>query len=296
MFSTLTKSLKSFCTVVAHKLQGLFQTAQIDQATITAVERILLSADAGVPVTQALVQRLQQDWQAGQLPDGAALQQHLARYLTELLAQSQITLQAPIYLLVGINGSGKTSLVGKLAYRFQQAGKKVLVVAADTFRSAAVQQLEQLVAPLGLPVIAGASQSAPAAVVFQGCEAFKSGQYDILLIDTAGRLQAREDLLRELAKITRVLAKQLPQTAVSTILTVDTILGQNSLEQVRSFQQHVPLTAIALTKMDSASKGGVALAITSELQVPIAYVAFGEKLSDLAVFDPQAYITALLAE
>lgn len=296
MFSFIAKTFQNFCASVAQKLHSLFQATQVDQETIATVERILLSADAGLPVTKALTQRLQQDFQAGQLTSGAALQQQLSRYLSELLANATVTLPGPVYLFVGINGSGKTSLVGKVAHQLQQAGQRVLIVAADTFRSAAVQQLEQLIAPLKIPVIAGPAQSAPSAVVYQGCEAFKTGQYDVLLIDTAGRLQAREDLLRELAKLTRVIAKQLPDTPVSTILTVDAILGQNSLEQVRSFKQHVPIDAIALTKMDSASKGGVALAIVSELQVPIAYVAFGEKLSDLAPFDAAAYVKALLSE
>lgn len=298
MFGFISKNLKSFFSTVSSKLNLLFNSNKIDQATIQEIEKILLSADTGLAVARQITQKLQQDYNAGKIATGLELKELLAGYLQELLINSSLTLDSnisKIYLLVGINGSGKTTLLGKLAHKYVQAGKRVLIVAGDTFRSAAVQQLAQLVSPLKVTVISGAQNSAPSAVIYRGCEEFKTDHYDILLIDTAGRLQAREDLMRELAKVERVIQKQLPAQKVTTLLTIDATLGQNSLDQARIFGTHVKVDGIVLTKMDGASKGGIALAIVDGLKLPIAYISAGEKLTDLESFDAQAYITGLLS-
>lgn len=298
MFGFISKNLKSFFSTVSSKLNLLFNANKIDQATIQEVEKILLSADTGLTVARQITQKLQQDYSAGKIVTGLELKELLTGYLQELLINSSISFDtntAKIYLLVGINGSGKTTLLGKLAHKYVQAGKRVLIVAGDTFRSAAVQQLEQLVSPLKVTVISGVQDSAPSAVIYRGCEEFKTGKYDILLIDTAGRLQAREDLMRELAKVERVIQKQLPDQKINTLLTIDTTLGQNSLDQARIFSTHVKIDGIVLTKMDGTSKGGIALAIVDGLKLPIAYISTGEKLTDLELFDAQAYITGLLS-
>lgn len=298
MFGFISKNLKSFFSTVSSKLNLLFNASKIDQTTIQEIEKILLSADTGLAVARQITQKLQQDYSAGKIATGQELKELLAGYLQALLANSGVTFDtsvSKIYLLVGINGSGKTTLLGKLAQKYVQANQRVLIVAGDTFRSAAVQQLEQLVSPLRATVISGAQDSAPSAVIYRGCEEFKSGKYDILLIDTAGRLQAREDLMRELAKIERVIQKQLPDQKITTLLTIDATLGQNSLDQARIFSTHVKVDGIVLTKMDGAAKGGIALAIVDGLKLPIAYISTGEKLTELEPFDAQAYVTGLLS-
>lgn len=298
MFGFISKNLKSFFSTVSSKLNLLFNASKIDQTTIQEIEKILLSADTGLAVARQITQKLQQDYSAGKIATGQELKELLAGYLQALLANSGVTFDtsvSKIYLLVGINGSGKTTLLGKLAQKYVQANQRVLIVAGDTFRSAAVQQLEQLVSPLRATVISGAQDSAPSAVIYRGCEEFKSGKYDILLIDTAGRLQAREDLMRELAKVERVIQKQLPDQKITTLLTIDATLGQNSLDQARIFSTHVKVDGIVLTKMDGAAKGGIALAIVNGLKLPIAYISTGEKLTELELFDAQAYVTGLLS-
>ena len=298
MFGFISKNLKSLFSAVSSKLNILFNTSKIDQETIQEVEKILLSADTGLTVARQITQRLQQGYNAGRIVTGQELKELLASYLQELLVNASInfdTNNSKIYLLVGINGSGKTTLLGKLAQKYVQANKRVLIIAGDTFRSAAVQQLEQLVSKLQVKVISGTQDSAPSAVIYRGCEEFKTGNYDILLIDTAGRLQAREDLMRELAKVERVIQKQLPDQAVTVLLTIDATLGQNSLDQARIFSAHVKVNGMVLTKMDGAAKGGIALAIVNSLKLPIAYISTGEKLTDLESFDTQAYIASLLS-
>ncbi|HLB94013.1 MAG TPA: signal recognition particle-docking protein FtsY [Candidatus Babeliales bacterium] len=298
MFGFISKNLKSFFSTVSSKLNLLFNASKIDQTTIQEIEKILLSADTGLAVARQITQKLQQDYSAGKIATGQELKELLAGYLQALLANSGVTFDtsvSKIYLLVGINGSGKTTLLGKLAQKYVQANQRVLIVAGDTFRSAAVQQLEQLVNKLPVTVISGAQDSAPSAVIYRGCEEFKSGKYDILLIDTAGRLQAREDLMRELAKVERVIQKQLPEQKITTLLTIDATLGQNSLDQARIFSTHVKVDGIVLTKMDGAAKGGIALAIVDGLKLPIAYISTGEKLTELELFDAQAYVTGLLS-
>src|SRR3990167_904345 len=298
MFGFISKNLKSFFSTVSSKLNLLFNASKIDQTTIQEIEKILLSADTGLAVARQITQKLQQDYSAGKIATGQELKELLAGYLQALLANSGVTFDtsvSKIYLLVGINGSGKTTLLGKLAQKYVQANQRVLIVAGDTFRSAAVQQLEQLVNKLPVTVISGAQDSAPSAVIYRGCEEFKSGKYDILLIDRAGRLQAREDLMRELAKVERVIQKQLPEQKITTLLTIDATLGQNSLDQARIFSTHVKVDGIVLTKMDGAAKGGIALAIVDGLKLPIAYISTVEKLTELELFDAQAYVTGLLS-
>jgi len=296
MFGFISKSLKSFCSGIANKLNKLFKSGEIDQGTINEVEKILLSSDAGPVVTKNILDKLNQDFIDEKIKNGEELRLILEEYLLELMIDSEISLNNKIYLMTGINGSGKTTLIGKLAQSFTKNNKKVLLVAADTFRSAAVQQLESLVSPIGVKVVSGPPESSPASVVFKGCEEFKQNNYDILLIDTAGRLQSKTSLMQELAKIKKVINKQLPEEDIATLLTVDAILGQNSIEQVKIFSEYINLDAIVLTKMDSASKGGTALAIVDQFKLPIAYISFGEDLESIKEFNKKEYVSALLAE
>ena len=220
-----------------------------------------------------------------------------------------------IILLVGVNGSGKTTLAAKLAYqakrenpstpfdcaqdRLRQSsglgtGKKVLLVAADTFRAAAQEQLAGWAHKLGVDIVTGSQNQDPASVVFAGCKKFKDENYQTLIIDTAGRLQTKTNLMKELEKIKRIITQQLPNLPVTTLLTIDAMIGQNSLEQARIFHESTSVSGLALTKMDGTGKGGIIFTIAAELNLPILLVSFGESPEQLKYFDAQEYVQALL--
>ena len=197
-------------------------------------------------------------------------------------------------MLVGINGSGKTTLAAKLAYHAKSKGKKVLLVAADTFRAAAQEQLGLWAQKLNADIELGKQGQDPASVVFAGCQRYKQQGYDTLIIDTAGRLQTKTNLMKELEKIKRVIGQQVPNQTINTILTVDSMLGQNSLEQARIFHESTKLDAIALTKMDGTGKGGIVFAIADELGIPVAYITYGEAIEHLKIFDADEYVQNLI--
>lgn len=293
MFSFIKDTLSKIYTSVTSKVHALFSRESIDQETLNELEQILIQADTGVKTTKKILAVLQEKVRNGEIAKGSDLQKALEQELLALLTQKPIE-STPIYLLVGINGSGKTTFAGKLAHRFNAEGKRVLLVAADTFRAAATQQLEQWAARTGADILTGQGNQDPAAVVFQGCEKFKKDAYDILIIDTAGRLQTKVNLMKELEKIKRVIAKQLPDTPITTLLTIDAMLGQNSFEQARLFHESTQLNGIVLTKIDGTGKGGILFAITQELGIPIAYLSFGEKAEALKPFEPTSFVQDLM--
>jgi len=204
------------------------------------------------------------------------------------------TTASRIHVLVGINGSGKTTFAGKLAHFYKQQGKKVLLVAADTFRAAAPEQLAQWSERSGVGIVLGKQNQDPASVVFAGCERFKQELFDILIIDTAGRLQTKANLMNELAKIKRTIDKQLPNEPINVLLTIDSMLGQNSFEQAKIFKESTQVNGIVLTKMDGTGKGGIVFGIAQELGIPVAYVAFGEQADQFAPFNAENYVEELL--
>ncbi|MBI3508497.1 MAG: signal recognition particle-docking protein FtsY [Chlamydiia bacterium] len=199
-----------------------------------------------------------------------------------------------VILLVGVNGSGKTTSLAKLAHHFQSEGKKVLIAAGDTFRAAAIEQLEIWAQKVGVPIIKSQRHGDPSGLTFDAIAAGIARQMDIVLIDTAGRLQTKTDLMQELAKVHRVCQKQLPSAPHETFLVIDATIGQNALDQAKAFHAVTPLTGIILTKLDGSAKGGIAVAIQKELRIPIRYIGTGEGEGDFAPFDPKSYLDALL--
>lgn len=296
MFNFIKEKLYKVYTGITSQLQSIFAQSTIDQATISQIHELLIKADTGVATTKNIITKLNQSYAQGKLQHGSDLQDFLKNELIELLAlpKEQTTASAQVFLLVGINGSGKTTFAGKLAHYFKNQNKSCLIAAADTFRAAAPEQLTVWAKQAQAELIIGKHQEDPASVVFDACKQFAQNQHDILIIDTAGRLQTKEFLMKELEKIKRIITKQLPNHTICTLLTIDAMLGQNSLEQARIFHQAANVNGIILTKMDGSAKGGIVFSITQELHIPIAFLSWGEHIDDLMLFDAQLYVQNLL--
>lgn len=293
VFGFIKKTLEKIYTSVSSPLKALF-ARPIDEQTLNELETILLRADTGVATTKKIMDTVTSAWQHGRLKEGSDLHTILQEKLTAILTAQTYTPNGAIYLLVGINGSGKTTAAAKLAYQQIQEKKRVLFVAADTFRAAAPEQLTAWANQLAVDVVTGAVEQDPASVVFSGIQRFKQGGYDTLIIDTAGRLQTKIPLMKELEKIRRVIHAQLPECSITTLLTVDAMLGQNSFTQAKIFHESTPLSGIILTKMDGTGKGGIVFSIVNELHIPIAYISYGEKPEQFKRFNPDDYVHDLL--
>lgn len=295
MFSFIKNTLKKIYTHVTSRIGTLFARPTLDHTTLEELNVILLSADTGVATTKKIIQLLEEQYAAGTLTHGTALKEGLSTILIDILNNpTPIPHNGRIFVLVGINGSGKTTVAAKLAHLHRQAGKRVLLVAADTFRAAATQQLQTWAHNLGIDIVHGTQGQDPASIVFSGCEQFKKNLYDVLIIDTAGRLHTRTNLMHELAKIKRVIIKQLPHETIHTMLTIDSMLGQNSLEQARLFKECTDVSGIVLTKMDGTAKGGIVFAIVHELAIPIWYITYGESVDHIKYFEKKEYVENLL--
>ncbi len=295
MFSFIKKALHKIYTGVTSKLASLLGKESIDTDTLKELEIILLAADTGVSTTKSIINQLKAQYDRGTLKEGASLKSALHNILLAILCKpEQSKDDAQIFILVGINGSGKTTFASKLAHKYIKQGKKVLFVAADTFRAAAPEQLHAWAIQTGCNIVRGKEQQDPASVVFTGCQEFTKKGHAVLIIDTAGRLQTKVNLMNELAKLKRVIEKQLPSQPVHVLLTIDSMLGQNSLEQARLFKECTHVDGIVLTKMDGTGKGGIVFAIADELAIPIKYITFGEQVDQMKQFDAKEYIDNLL--
>lgn len=307
MFNFLKEKLTKAYEAVTQKLSTLFTRPVVDEEWLTQLKRILLAADTGSTTTTRIVDQMRAAMQAQQL-SGEQAHKTLTAILNNILVDTPPTPDPKVLLLVGVNGSGKTTFLGKLAHRLVSNGKKVLVVAGDTFRAAAADQLSVWAERTGADVHVGRDGQYrlkgrhdgkerfidPASLVFDACVRFKSEQYDHLLIDTAGRLQTKINLMNELEKIHRIVQRQLPDDTMHTWLTLDSMLGQNNLAQAQQFHEATNLNGLVLTKCDGTGKAGFLFAISSQLQLPIQYITYGEQLSALKAFDRTRYITELL--
>ena len=276
---------------------GLFDRPSVGKEVWDELEELLISADVGVTTAEKLIERVKARVSAEKL-DGAHVRDALREEMVKLLdVPTRITTspQAPprIYLVVGVNGSGKTTSIAKLAYKMKAEGKHVLLAAADTFRAAAIDQLKKQGERVGVDVIAHQSGADPGAVVYDAYQAAKSRGADVLIIDTAGRLHTKFNLMEELKKIKRVATKVDSTAPHEVILVLDATTGQNGLSQARYFTEAVGVTGIILAKLDGTAKGGIVLAIGDELKVPIQLIGTGEGLQDLVPFDAKAFVEAL---
>jgi fused signal recognition particle receptor len=259
---------------------------------------MLIQADIGIETTGAIITDLIDKVEIEGIITTADLRQHLAFELQSKLIVPEIldfSAQKPaVIMVVGVNGSGKTTTLAKLGKKFKNQGKRVLFAAADTYRAAAVEQLEVWGDRLGIPVIAGQPNADPGAVAYDAVQAGISKQYDLVFVDTAGRLHTRFNLMEELKKVNRVITKALPGAPHATWLILDATTGQNALMQARAFKEAVNINGVILTKLDSSAKGGMAFAIQKELNLPIIYAGLGEKPEDFQEFDPAAFVDGLL--
>jgi len=281
------------------RIATLLGASELSPAFWDELEAHLIQADLGVDATQALIAALQSQANAEGWLTGAQVRGGLRALLLEQLQTApEIGFEHPpaVVILAGVNGSGKTTTAAKLAWRWSQAGRKVLLAAADTYRAAAREQLEIWGRRLGLDVIAGQPGGDPGAVAYDACQAGRARRLDAVLIDTSGRMHTEANLMAELAKIVRVAERQSDGAAPHVLLVLDATTGQNGIQQARAFAEAVRVESVVLAKLDGSAKGGVGFAVSRTLGLPIAYVGLGEGLEDLAPFDPQGFVDGLLAE
>lgn len=284
----------------ARSLGSLFQrNPRLDDDLLDEIETCLLTADVGVSATQTLVEDLRRRMHKREFADASALLAALRSALRELLQPVAVPLDVDsarpfVILTVGVNGVGKTTSIGKLAWRYQQQGKSVVLAAGDTFRAAAVEQLKTWGARHEVPVISQGQNADSASVIFDALQSAQAKQIDLLIADTAGRLHTQSGLMDELAKVRRVLAKLDPTAPHEVLMVIDGTTGQNAVSQVRQFRQHAGVTGLIVTKLDGTAKGGVIFALAKEFGLPIRFVGLGEKAPDLREFDPAAFVDALL--
>lgn len=296
VFNKLRKGLARTRANIAATLQGVVADREVDEETIDDLEASLLAADLGPELTAEVIEEVRRLATTGRLA-GEGLAGAVRGALRAALPDPPEAGPAPrpnVVFVVGVNGGGKTTTVGKLAAREVKAGRKAIVVAADTFRAAAIDQLERWTERAGVELMKHGERADPAAVVFDGLRAARARDLDTVLVDTAGRLHTKTNLMAELSKLARVAEREVRGAPHQVLLVVDATTGQNGLAQAEEFTRAAELTGVVLTKLDGTAKGGVALGIHRRLGVPIRYVGVGEALDDLLTFDPDAYVDGLL--
>lgn len=303
-FSRLKEGLAKTRDNIIGKVQKLFLgKTVIDEEVLTNLEEILIAGDVGVSTTTAIIGRIKERVKKERYENSSSLDQLLKDEIQNVLLNGQTELEEAFFIpehykpyvimIVGVNGVGKTTTIGKLAYNYRITGKKVLIAAADTFRAAANEQLEIWANRAGVDIIQQSQGADPAAVAFDSLNSAIAKGVDVMIIDTAGRLHTKVNLMEELKKIKRVLQKQMPTAPHEVLLVIDASTGQNAIQQAKQFSAAVGVTGLVLTKLDGTAKGGVVLAISNELNIPLKYIGVGEKIDDLQPFNKKAFVDAL---
>jgi len=290
--SGLAKTRKS----LVERVETVLLNRKIDETVLDEIEEILISSDVGVEAAGQIIGMLKDKVRAGVIKDVSNVKAALQEEMSAMLGNPQpLTLSAKphIILMIGVNGVGKTTTIGKLSSRFRSEGRSVLLAAGDTFRAAAVEQLDIWAQRSGASIIKHQSGSDPAAVAFDAVEAAKSRGSDVVIIDTAGRLHTKSQLMDELKKVDRVIKKAMPDAPHEKLLVIDATTGQNALRQAKIFNEAVGLTGIVLTKLDGTAKGGIIFAIQKEVNIPVKLIGIGEGVEDLRDFDPRDFVAAL---
>jgi fused signal recognition particle receptor len=298
-YQKIKSALAKAQSLLGTKLRALFK-GKINEETLEQLEQTLYEADFGVQTSMELSKKIQELYQKNPQISTDECLSAIQSSIVEILNKHPSTLkelspeEGPlVVLIVGVNGNGKTTSVAKLAKLFKDQGKKVLVAAADTFRAAAIEQLTLWAEQLKIDIVKGSPKSDPAAVAFDAVTAGKARQCDVVIIDTAGRLHTKTNLMHELGKIRRSCAKLSPHAPHETLLVLDATTGQNAIDQAKTFHSHTPLTGLILTKLDGTAKGGIVVSIQRELGIPVKFVGIGETVDDFAPFDPQIFANSL---
>lgn len=296
LFSGLTKTRKEFTEKITMVLGGY---VNIDEELYEDLEDILISADVGMETTMLLIDRVRDNIYANKVKDPNEVRGILSHEIKSLIKESiddfslNVEKSPSVLLVVGVNGVGKTTTIGKLSNRFKGEGKKVLIAAADTFRAAAIEQLEEWANRANVEIVSHQEGADPAAVVFDGIQAAKSRGSDILICDTAGRLHNKSNLMNELNKIFRIIDTNYPEAEKEVLLVLDATTGQNAMNQAKTFKEVANITGVALTKLDGTAKGGIVIALQSELKLPVKLIGVGEGINDLQNFDVDSFVDAL---
>ena len=293
----LTKTRKSIAAGFEYIFNGF---TNIDDDFYEELEEVLVMADIGVYTTQKIIEDLKVQVKEQHITEPAACQEVLVESIKKQMAVEEDAYdfenEKCVILVIGVNGVGKTTTVGKLAGQYKKAGKKVVMAAADTFRAAAIEQLTEWSNRAGVDIIAGQEGSDPAAVIYDAIAASKARHADVLICDTAGRLHNKKNLMAELGKINRIIEKEYADARKETLIVLDGTTGQNALAQAKQFKEVADISGIVLTKLDGTAKGGIAIAIQAELGVPVKYIGIGEKIEDLQRFDADAFVDALFTK
>ena len=295
LFSRLWQGLSKTRTSVAGRVDELIEaTEEIDEDFYEDLVDILIMSDMGVRTSDKVIEELKRRIQEQKITDARKAREILKQILKDTMNMPRKPLKWPmIMMVVGVNGVGKTTTIGKLALRFKDARHSVVLAAADTFRAAAADQLEIWADRAQVPIVRHAEGADPAAVVFDGIQKAKSAEADLLIVDTAGRLHNKKNLMEELRKISRIIEREYADAEVRTLLVIDATTGQNGLQQAREFSEVAGVSGIVLTKLDGTAKGGIAVAIMDELKLPVLYIGVGEGIEDLQAFDADAFVDAI---
>ncbi|MDE6604122.1 MAG: signal recognition particle-docking protein FtsY [Lachnospiraceae bacterium] len=297
-FGRLKAGLTKTRDNIVHGMDSVFGGfSSIDDDFYEELEEILIMGDIGVNATEEILERLKKQVRENHIKEPAACREHLINSISEQMEVGETAYdfekERSVVMIIGVNGVGKTTTVGKLAAQLKGQGKKVLIAAADTFRAAAGEQLSEWAARAGVDMIGGTEGADPASVIFDAVSAAKARNVDVLLCDTAGRLHNKKNLMEELKKINRIIDREFSDAHRENLVVLDGTTGQNALQQAKEFGEVADLTGIVLTKLDGTAKGGIAVAIQSELQLPVKYIGVGESIEDLQKFDARQFVDAL---
>lgn len=298
-FEKLKNGLFKTKNAIVGKIDSLFKSfRKVDEDLFDELEELLISADLGVGTTEEILDELRDYAKENKIKDSEEIRDHLYEMLRSLLGESEplnLSTKPSVILVIGVNGVGKTTSIGKIAAELKREGKRVIVCAADTFRAAAAEQLAVWCDRAGVELVRQGAGADPAAVVYDAIGAVKSRHADVLLIDTAGRLHNKKNLMDELAKIDRVIGRELPDAARETLLVLDATTGQNAVLQAKEFKETSKITGLVLTKLDGTAKGGIVLSIRRELGIPVKFIGVGEKIDDMKPFDADEFARALFS-
>lgn len=290
----LSKTKKNFTEQIENII---YSHRKIDDEFLEELEEILITSDMGVETTLDIIEYIKSEVKKSKIDDTGEIKNLIKKYLVEMLEKHENNdiedERQQVLLIVGVNGVGKTTSIGKIAYRLKASGKNVIVAAADTFRAAAVEQLKEWCERADVEIIASENGSDPGAVIFNAIQAAKARKSDILICDTAGRLHNKKNLMNELSKIFKILEKEFPEAKIEVYLVIDATTGQNGIIQAKLFSETCKLDGLILTKLDGTAKGGIAFPIINELNIPIKYIGVGEKIDDLQPFNASDFVSAI---